>query len=258
MRIMIAIAAFCTFIISCQQQTDKPEINTSDPATLSEIRPGILQGYLSDQELPDSLELLPPPPAEDTAAFALDQRISDQSLEMQEKPRWNQAASDAILAFPEAVKAFSGVVGIPISEQDTPFLYILMRRSLADVGLSTYSAKNHYVRKRPFMRNNQPICTPEDEELLRNDGSYPSGHTAIGWAWALILCEIFPEKADVILERGRDFGESRVICNVHWQSDVNEGRFMGAATVARLHANPVFLADLEAAKSEVAIIQTAD
>jgi hypothetical protein len=24
--------------------------------------------------------------------------------------------------------------------------------------------------------------------------------------------------------------------NVHWQIDVNEGRFMGAATVARLHA----------------------
>ena len=28
-----------------------------------------------------------------------------------------------------------------------------------------------------------------------------------------------------------------MICNVHWQTDVIEGRFMGAATVARLHAD---------------------
>jgi acid phosphatase (class A) len=38
---------------------------------------------------------------------------------------------------------------------------------------------------------------------------------------------------------------------VHWESDVIEGSFMGAATVARLHDQPEFLADLEAAKSEL-------
>jgi acid phosphatase (class A) len=87
---------------------------------------------------------------------------------------------------------------------------------------------------------------------LRKDGSYPSGHTAIGWAWALILTEIAPDRADAILARGRAFGESRVVCNVHWHSDVVEGRFMGAAAVARLHADPAFRAELEAAISELA------
>ena len=100
------------------------------------------------------------------------------------------------------------------------------------------------------MMNGQPVCTPEEEELLRKDGSYPSGHTALGWAWALILTEIAPDRADAILARGRAFGESRNVCNAHWHSDVAEGRFMGAATVARLHADPVFRAELEAAKSE--------
>jgi acid phosphatase (class A) len=33
---------------------------------------------------------------------------------------------------------------------------------------------------------------------------------------------------------------------------VIEGRFIGAATVARLHAEPAFVADLEAAKAELA------
>ncbi len=95
----------------------------------------------------------------------------------------------------------------------------------------------------------------EDEEGLRKDGSYPSGHTAIGWAWALILSEIAPEHADAILARGRAYGESRVICNVHWHSDVVEGRFVGAAAVARLHADPAFRADLEAAKAEFAAVR---
>ena len=101
------------------------------------------------------------------------------------------------------------------------------------------------------MLNDQPIGTPDDEEGLRKDGSYPSGHTAIGWAWALILCEIVPDRTDAILARGREFGQSRVICNVHWQSDVDAGRMMGSATVALLHADDGFLADVTNAKAEV-------
>jgi acid phosphatase (class A) len=101
------------------------------------------------------------------------------------------------------------------------------------------------------MVNNTPICTPEEEDGLRKDGSYPSGHTAIGWAWALILAEVFPEQTDAILERGKEFGVSRNVCNVHWYSDVVAGRMMGAATVAKLHANKQFMIDLEVAKQEL-------
>jgi acid phosphatase (class A) len=103
--------------------------------------------------------------------------------------------------------------------------------------------------------NKEPTCTLDEEEHLKKDGSYPSGHTAIGWAWALILSEIAPERADAILARGRAFGESRVICNVHWNSDVVEGRFVGAAAAARLHADPAFRAELEAAKAELAAVR---
>ena len=71
----------------------------------------------------------------------------------------------------------------------------------------------------------------------------------------LILSEIEPDRAEEILDRGRAFGESRIVCNHHWYSDVVWGRFMGAATVARLHADPTFRADLEAAKAEVAAIR---
>lgn len=220
------------------------------PADVPEIHPGILAGYLQPDALPNSLALIPPPPDQGSAAYAFDEEVSRKSLALQDTPRWELAIEDANLKFPEAAGTFSCALGIQITEQDTPHLYMLLRRTLADAGLSTYAAKNNYQRKRAFMVNEKPICTPEEEEGLRKDGSYPSGHTALGWAWALILTEIAPDRCDAILARGRAFGESRNICNVHWHSDVAEGRFMGAATVARLHADPVFCAELAAAKSE--------
>jgi acid phosphatase (class A) len=221
------------------------------PADVPEIHPGILAGYLQPETLPNSLALIPPPPAEGSDALAYDEEASRESLALMGTPRWELAAQDAVLMFPEAANTFSCAMGISITDQDTPYLYMLLRRTLTDAGLSTYTAKKHYQRIRPFMVNNEPICTPKDEEGLRKDGSYPSGHTAIGWAWALILTEIAPDRADAILARGRAFGESRNICNVHWRSDVVEGRFMGSATVARLHADPAFLDPWKPGKFEL-------
>ena len=227
----------------------------AQPAAVPEIHPGFLQGYLPSDALPNSLALLPTPPAAGSAALALDEDFSRKSLKLRGTPRWALAAEDADLMFPHAAGTFSCALNAPVTEQDTPHLYMLMRRSLADAGLSTYSAKDEYKRARPFTFNNAPTCTPDDETKMREDGSYPSGHTSIGWAWALILTEIAPDRTDAILARGRAFGQSRVVCNALWESDVLEGRLVGAAAVARLHADAAFLADLEAGKAELASVR---
>ena len=217
-----------------------------------EIRPGVLAGYLPREALPNSLALLPGPPEAGSAALVLDEEISRKSLELRGTPRWKLAAEDANLRFPHPAGTFSCALHAQVSEQDTPRLYLLLRRSLTDAALSTFAAKDRYARARPFMVNGQPSCTPDSETDLRRNGSYPSGHAAAGWAWALILAEIAPDHTDALLARGRAFAQSRVVCNVHWASDVIEGRSMGAATVARLHADAGFLADLAAAKTELA------
>ena len=64
-------------------------------------------------------------------------------------------------------------------------------------------------------------CNPEQQEELSTNGSYPSGHTAIGWATALVLAEINPDRQNEILKRGFEMGQSRVICGYHFQSDVD-------------------------------------
>ena len=218
--------------------------------------PDRLSGYLTADTAPNSEILLPPPPAADTTALVLDQDISRNSLALRNSPRWALAAEDANLNFPAAAGVFACALDAPISEQETPHLYLLLRRVLTDTSLATSSAKNKYKRTRPFVVNREPTCSPNDEPFLKKNGSYPSGHSTVGWAWALILSEISPERVNEILARGGAFGQNRVICNVHWQSDVIEGRIMGAATVARLHADPVFRDDLEHAKAEIVAVRT--
>jgi acid phosphatase (class A) len=222
-----------------------------------EVRPGILQGYLPAEALPDSATLLPPPPDADSGAMARDREANAAALGLRNTRRWEMAAADAVLRFPEAAETFACALDLSITAAGSPNLYVLLRRSLADAGLSTYAAKNRYRRDRPFEVNGQPTCTPAEEATLREDGSYPSGHAALGWAWALILAELAPERTDELLARGRAFAQSRVVCNVHWQSDVDAGREMGAAAVARLHGDPVFRAQLERARSEVAALRAA-
>jgi acid phosphatase (class A) len=67
-----------------------------------------------------------------------------------------------------------------------------------------------------------------------------------------VIAEVVPEKASPILARGKAFGDSRIICGVHFQSDIEAGRYLGSAMVSRLHDDPAFMADLAKAKAEVA------
>lgn len=225
--------------------------NFTNVEQLREVMPGLLQGYLSEEEMPNSLMLLPPPPEYTSVSFSIDLEYAKRAAQSYDDMRFMQAKKDANLSFPAAAKSFESTLGIEISEEKTPKLYILMRRIMTDAGLSTYAAKNHYNRERPFVMNNVKTCTPEQEEVLRKVGSFPSGHTAVGWAWALVFKEIFPENEKMILERGYDFGESRIICHAHWYSDVEMGRVMGKVTVDRLRDNADFQKDLAAAKKEV-------
>ena len=115
------------------------------------------------------------------------------------------------------------------------------RRSVNRVNLASASTSNKV-----------PPCTPHEMERLGTDRSYPSGHASTGTAWALILTELAPDRAIPVLKRGQAFAESRVICNMHWQSDTTQGRFMGAYSYSRLQANPEFQADMREARRELA------
>lgn len=261
-RLLLVLAAFLISAGAASAQSNETHTSSSSETTVVvagetvvSIKPGILKGYLPEDKLLDSAAFVPPAPREGSARQALDTAWAADMLRLRGNPRWNMAIRDADLSFPAAPDAFACALGFEITEADTPALYLLLWRSMTDIGLSSYSAKNAYQRERPFMRDDTPICTPKDEDALRSDGSYPSGHTAVGWGWALILSELAPERTEMFLERGRAFGESRNVCNVHWYSDVVAGRLVGAAAVARLRANSDFVAAMNAARAEIASVR---
>lgn len=209
------------------------------------------KGYLSKAELPDAYGFLPPPPAPDSPRGLADVATYRAMKALKDTPRWRQARSDADVESTRAPGGFTCVAGAEITPSATPTLSLLLARVMADVGQSEDHAKDAYARRRPFLADDGDTCIDKEAWLVKQ-GSYPSGHAATGWAWALVLAELEPERAGALLKRGMSFGESRIVCRVHFASDVEAGRLVGAAVVARLHRNPAFLADLKQARAELA------
>ena len=216
------------------------------------VRARRLPGYLEPHERPDGTRLVPAPPRPGSKGHAADLEVHESMRPLRDTARWRLAAADADVQFPHAASTFACALGVDVSAERTPALYELLQRSMVDAGQSTAAAKDKYDRARPFAVLGTPTCVTDDLAALRRSGAYPSGHAAAGWAWALILAELAPDRAGDVLRRGYEFGLSRVVCGVHWLSDVEAGRTLGAAAVARLHAEPEFVGRLQAAREELA------
>jgi acid phosphatase (class A) len=207
------------------------------------------QGLLTAATAPDSLAILPPPPTENSVAFQADKAAYETGRVLRDKARTQLATKDA--HYKKFGHAFSEAFGLPLTASHTPKIYHLLSVVLKDShDFAMRGAKNHYQRVRPFVIYKDSTCTPNKDAKMATTGSYPSGHASFGWAAALVLSEINPERQTQLLRRGYDFGQSRVICGAHWQSDVDNGRLMGAAVVSTLHSNPNFAHALSAAKAE--------
>jgi acid phosphatase (class A) len=211
-----------------------------------------VKGYLAPGAVPDSLQINPPPPAPGSAAEARDIEASKAALKLQGTPRFVLAKRDADIFLPDVISIYSCAAGVELGPKTTPKTNQLLQRALRDLAGATSPTKRKYMRARPFTVNNQPTCTPDAEQVLRMDGSYPSGHAALGFGWSLILSEAMPASASRLVARGRAFADSRRVCNVHWLSDTEEGMLVASAVVARLNVEPEFRADLEAARAELA------
>lgn len=212
--------------------------------------------YLNYDEVPSSLNLLPTPPDATSIQFLWDDAQYRNGKLMRNTERGIQAARDAQAGNLGAI--FSEAFGTELSMENTPEIFTLMMTMREDAGdLATREAKNHYMRPRPYQVYQEDTSVPGDQKSLSTNGSYPSGHTAIGWAEALVLAEINVDNQDAILKRGYEMGQSRVITGYHFQSDVDAGRLVASAVVARLHANEEFMAQLQKAKKEFAALKKA-
>ena len=207
--------------------------------------------YLSADEVPNAVNWLPAPPLPGSSQFQYD--ISQYYWGKEQRKdslRAAKAIREAAYEVKDMAEQFSAAFGMEISPEKTPAIYKVVERGVQTIRLSATKPKATYMRTRPYAYFNEPTLVPEEEDELRTNGSYPSGHTVRGWGLALILCEINPAAQDELFKLGYEWGQSRVIAGYHWQSDVDASRMLAAACYARLHTCKEFLDDMAAAQKE--------
>ena len=210
-----------------------------------------VQPYIPLDNLPRLLDIMPEPPAFDSPEFANDVvRYGWGKQQRQDEERVAMAIADA--EWNDHAKLFlqwKDAFGLEINEAATPEIWKLMETSLATTDPMRKETKAYYHRQRPFERFDDTMPSHEEDDL-RGEGSYPSGHSLRGWTISLLLAQIAPERAAKIFSRGWDYCQSRVIVGAHWQSDVDNSRTAASIGFCALQGCDEFIAQMKKAQQE--------
>jgi acid phosphatase (class A) len=145
-----------------------------------------------------------------------------------------------------SLAAFKDIIPDWFSPNDLPKLKKLYQAMSKDSAVAVDEGKSYFKRRRPYQEDSriQPLGRHD------NEFAYPSGHATRGMLYATILAQIAPDKADALLERGRQIGWNRVIGGMHHSSDIAAGRVLGQAIARSLLRSAEFKAELAEVKEE--------
>ena len=203
-RLPLTTALSLAAILSATPLLAAPDQASPPPSAPSlqkdPVKPGkpAVKAYLSDDVLPDPLKILPPPPALHSPLDNADHAAFTSTRALQGSARWNLAANDVAEGAAAVLENFACVLGVRIDQARVPATLNLLERARLDLVHMTRIPKVHYRRLRPFVGNEAPICV-QRSQALADSFSYPSGHATQGWAYALIMAALVPEKATAIL-----------------------------------------------------------
>ena len=207
--------------------------------------------YIALDQMPQLLNIMPPPPSFDSPEFANDVvRYGWGKQQRQDPDRVALAIADA--EWNDHAKLFlqwKDAFGLEVNETNTPEIWKLMETSLATTDPMRKETKAFYHRQRPFERFDDSMPSHEEDDL-RGEGSYPSGHSLRGWTISLLLAQIAPQRAAEIFSRGWDYCNSRVIVGAHWQSDVDASRTAASIGFCALQGSEEFIAQMKKAQQE--------
>jgi acid phosphatase (class A) len=206
--------------------------------------------------MPDVLRIVPPAPTTGDSRFSADMSVFHSTRSLERSPRWTLAQSDDNVSLEGLYKAFSCSLGTTLTRDEAPKTTALITRANTDVSSAANMLKQLYQHPRPYQLDEGNVClSPQGKAALERSPDYPSGHTAASWEAGLILSELAPDAITPILARARAFGQSRVVCGVHNVSAVEAGWMTATSIFAAQNTSPMFRADVEAARSELAAIR---
>jgi acid phosphatase (class A) len=110
-------------------------------------------------------------------------------------------------------------------------------------------AKDFFKRARPWVADpDLKTCGPRG---INWHTSYPSGHATMGYSVGVILAAAVPDKAQAILMRANGYAENRLVCGMHFRSDIVAGEVLGTAVALTLMHDAAFKAEFDAAEQEL-------
>jgi acid phosphatase (class A) len=203
--------------------------------------------------------IIGPPPAPGSASAAADRAAIAKTTAGIDGPAWKAAESQLHPSSDTVRDQIACALGRRIAVEATPATARLMYRAATELQVPIFDGKSFYHRDRPYVGNaDTRTCDPRSLEpgSAETGGalsySYPSGHAAYGELMAKVLGAAVPTRAAPLTAWGRQLGDNRVVCRVHWPSDVAAGRRLADAMFAQLAAKPAFQADVAAARAELA------
>jgi acid phosphatase (class A) len=211
------------------------------------------RGYLATPAL-DLIDFIDPPPSSDSAQAIDEAAAYRASVGGVGSPSWSRAIADRAERPSEMVGRMSCATYRDITPMSAPAMLAMIVRAQADLALPLRALKERYKRPRPYAADavDAPLCEPVPPER-RSPGSpsYPSGHAAEAALTGYLLASLLPLRAAEILQRAKQYGDSRVVCRVHYPSDVRAGQSLAAAVFTRLQGETQFRRDAAKARAEL-------
>jgi acid phosphatase (class A) len=147
------------------------------------------------------------------------------------------------------IHRFYAVLGLP-PEHSAELREVrgLAERVEDDVRLHVRAVKNRFRRLRPY--EIEPRLEPCIADV-KGDLSYPSGHAAYAYAMAELLSLMVPERRVELRARADEFAGQRMMCGVHFRSDLEAGRLAARRLMDEIAATPTFATELQRASTEL-------
>ena len=209
-------------------------------------------GYLSAGVLDDMAAASPPPPVAGSAQDRADKAASARYAALEDGDRWLLATSHAEVRPPLALQHFDCALGVRLGSAETPVLDRMMGRLFHDAASVAEQVKARQTRPRPVADDPRRRACQTLDAAARRSGSYPSGSAAVGVAYAEAFAALEPDRAEAVRRIGHQIGVSRLVCAMHYPSDVTAGEAIGRQVAAQAIAVPAFQADVAAARAELA------
>jgi membrane-associated phospholipid phosphatase len=156
---------------------------------------------------------------------------------------WDDGHEDATL--------YAGVLGSRFDLARLPVTAKVLALVVNDEDIAGDMAKAYFKRPRPWSLDpTLKGCPyrPNANPLT----SYPSGHATAGYAVGVVLADLVPARAAAILARAQDYAFSRLVCGLHYRSDLAAGEVLGTVVAEDILHDPRMQADLSAARAELA------